>query len=102
MIYSLFSIIIDIEIPADEDIVSAQNAILDVVKNKDYTDKAGTADVLVTNLKGGVFTLQVKFWVALGTNISKSKSDAYVNIKQRLDQEKIALVTPTSISIEKN
>lgn len=93
-------IIFDIEIPADEDVLKAKNAILDVIKNKDYTDKADTADVVVTNLKGGVFTLQVKFWIEVGANIVTTKSDAYINIKQRLDQEKIALVTPTSISIE--
>lgn len=93
-------IIFDIEIPADEDVLKAKNAILDVVKNKNYTDKADTADVVVTNLKGGIFTLQVKFWIEVGANIVTTKSDAYINIKQRLDQEKIALVTPTSISIE--
>lgn len=95
-------IIIDIEIPADEDIVKAQNAILDVIKNRDYTDRAETADVLVINLKGGVFTLEAKFWIVVGTNISKSKSDAYINIKQRLDQEKIKLVTSGGINTETN
>lgn len=93
-------IIFDIEIPADEDVLKAKNAILDVIKHKNYTDKADTADVVVTNLKGGIFTLQVKFWIEVGANIVTTKSDAYINIKQRLDQEKIALVTPTSISIE--
>ncbi len=95
-------IIIEIEIPADEDVVRAKNAILDVIRHKEYADKVDTADVLVTNLKAGVFTLQVKFWIEVGANVAASKSDAYINIKQRLDQEKIVLVTPTSISIQNN
>lgn len=95
-------IIIDLQIPADEDIELAKNSILALIKKLDYSDKTDTADVLITNLTDGTFTLQVKFWIAVGESIVTSKSNAYLQIKKTLDENKIALVTPTNISIEKN
>lgn len=95
-------IIIDLQIPADEDIELAKNSILALIKKLDYTDKTDTADVLITNLTDGTFTLQVKFWIAIGESIVTAKSNAYLQIKKTLDENKIALVTPTNISIEKN
>jgi small conductance mechanosensitive channel len=35
----------------------------------------------------------------VGANMVQLKSEAYLKIKQRLDTDKIQLVTPTSISI---
>lgn len=95
-------LIIDLQIPADEDIELAKNSILALIKKLDYSDKTDTADVLITNLTDGTFTLQVKFWIAVGESIVTSKSNAYLQIKKTLDENKIALVTPTNISIEKN
>ncbi len=95
-------IIIDLQIPADEDIELAKNSILALIKKLDYSDKTDTADVLITNLTDGTFTLQVKFWIAIGESIVTAKSNAYLQIKKTLDENKIALVTPTNISIEKN
>lgn len=95
-------IIIDLQIPADEDIELAKNSILALIKKLDYSDKTDTADVIITNLTDGTFTLQVKFWIAIGESIVTSKSNAYLQIKKTLDENKIALLTPTNISIEKN
>ena len=50
----------------------------------------------------GTFNIQVKFWIAIGSNVADTKSDALVKIKEKLDQENILLSTPMSISIEKN
>ncbi|AZA90897.1 Small-conductance mechanosensitive channel [Chryseobacterium nakagawai] len=92
-------IILNFEIPADEDISKAQKGILDVVKNLDNVDKLDTAEVIFTDLKQGSFNLQVKFWIKIGANLAQVRSKAYLNIKERFDMDKILLVTPTSISI---
>ncbi|WP_336965388.1 mechanosensitive ion channel family protein [Chryseobacterium contaminans] len=92
-------IILNFEIPADEDISKAQKGILDVIKNLDNVDKLDTAEVIFTDLKQGSFNLQVKFWIKVGANLAQVRSKAYLNIKERFDLDKIQLVTPTSISI---
>ncbi|SHL97912.1 mechanosensitive ion channel family protein [Chryseobacterium polytrichastri] len=92
-------IILNFEIPADEDITKAQKGILEVIKSLDCIDRPDTAEVVFTDLKQGIFTLQVKFWLTIGANITHVKSDTIIKIKQRLDADQIQLVTPTSISI---
>ena len=92
-------IILDFEIPADEDIQKAQTGILDVIKNLNQIDKVETADVIFTSLKQGIFNVQAKFWIEAGSNMLQIKSDALMKIKKRLDDDNIPLVTPTSISI---
>lgn len=92
-------IILDFEIPADEDIHKAQNSILEVARNLPNTDRPETAEVNFTTYKQGNFTLQVKFWLAVGANIVEVKSNALSQIKTKLDEIKIPLITPTSINI---
>jgi small conductance mechanosensitive channel len=92
-------IILNFEIPADEDISKAQKGILDVIKNLEDVDRLDTAEVIFTDLKQGVFNLQAKFWIKVGSNIVHVKDEAFLKIKQRLDTDSIQLVTPTSISI---
>ncbi|MFP3597976.1 mechanosensitive ion channel family protein [Chryseobacterium sp. SIMBA_029] len=92
-------IILNFEIPADEDISKAQKGILAVVKNLEDVDRLDTAEVIFTDLKQGVFNLQAKFWIKVGSNIVHVKDEAFLKIKQRLDADSILLVTPTSISI---
>ncbi|WP_312343236.1 mechanosensitive ion channel family protein [Chryseobacterium binzhouense] len=92
-------IILDFEIPADEDIHKAQNSILEVIRNLPNADRPETAEVNFTTYKQGNFTLQVKFWLAVGANIVQVKSNALSQIKTKLDEIKIPLVTTTSINI---
>lgn len=92
-------IILDFEIPADENVAKAQQGILEVIKSLEKIDKIETADVIFTNLKQGVFTLQAKFWIAVGSDMLKIKSEALMKIKKRLDDDKIPLLTPTSINV---
>lgn len=92
-------IILNFEIPADEDISKAQKSIMEVVQNLDNVDKLDTAEVIFTDLKQGSFNLQVKFWIKVGANLAQIKSKAYLGIKERFDTDHIQLVTPTSISI---
>jgi len=92
-------IILNFEIPADEDISKAQKGMLDIIKNLENVDKLDTAEVIFTDLKQGVFNIQAKFWMKVGANMVQLKSEAYLKIKQRLDKDQIRLVTPTSISI---
>jgi small conductance mechanosensitive channel len=92
-------IILDFEIPADEDISKAQQGILDVIKNLQNIDKLETAEVNFTSLKQGIFNLQAKFWIVSGSNMVHIKSEALEKIKKRLDADNIPLVTPTSINL---
>lgn len=92
-------IILDFEIPADEDIIKAQQGILDVIKNLQNIDKLETAEVNFTSLKQGIFNLQAKFWIVSGSNMVHIKSEALEKIKKRLDADNIPLVTPTSINL---
>ncbi|WP_407480412.1 mechanosensitive ion channel family protein [Elizabethkingia miricola] len=94
-------IIFDFDIPASQDIQKAKECILEVIKNMDKADRLESADVIFTSLKQGTFNIQVKFWIAIGSNVADTKSDALVKIKEKLDQENILLSTPMSISIEK-
>jgi small conductance mechanosensitive channel len=92
-------IILNFEIPADENVAKAQIGILDVIKNLENVDRLDSAEVIFTDLKQGAFNLQAKFWMNINANMVKVKSEALIKIKQRLDSDKIQLVTPTSISI---
>lgn len=92
-------IILDFEIPADEDANKAQKGILEVITGIEGIDRIETAEVIFTNLKQGVFTLQAKFWIQIGANMLTIKSEALTKIKKRLDEDNIPLVTPTTINI---
>ena len=47
--------------------------------------------------------MQVKFWVEVGFDFGKLRSEAIVKINDRLARERISLVTtPTNISITQN
>jgi small conductance mechanosensitive channel len=92
-------IILNFEIPADEDITVAQAGALEIIRNLADVDRPETAEVIFTDLKQGVFNLQAKFWIKVGSNMVQLKSDAFLKIKRRLDQDGIQLVTPTSINI---
>ena len=92
-------IILDFEIPADEDVSKAQQGILDVIKNLQNIDRLETAEVNFTSLKQGIFNLQAKFWIVAGSNMVHIKSEALEKIKKRLDADHIPLVTPTSINL---
>ncbi|MNY63111.1 hypothetical protein D3C86_2000290 [compost metagenome] len=73
--------------------------ILDEIKSLQHVDKADSADVIITNVKQGVFTLQVKFWLEIGSDFGRLKSEAIIKINDRLMKENVNLVTPTSINI---
>ena len=92
-------IFLNFDIPADEDINKARESVRDVLKDLDHIDQLDTAEVIFTDLKQGVFNLQVKFLMETGANMGFLKNDAFLKIKARLDKEGIQLVTPTSISI---
>lgn len=92
-------IYLNFEIPADQNVAKAQQSVLEVVKNLENVDRPETATAILTDLKQGIFNLQVKFPMVVGADMMLLKSIAYFEIKKRLDSEGIQLVTPTSISI---
>lgn len=92
-------IYLNFEIPADQKVAKAQQSVLEVVKSLENVDRPETATAILTDLKQGIFNLQVKFPMVVGADMMLLKSIAYFEIKKRLDSEGIQLVTPTSISI---
>lgn len=92
-------IILDFEIPVGEDIQKAKLVILDEIRSLEHIDKSDATDVVFTNVKQGVFTMQIKFWLEIGGNFTNVKSEAIMKINERLVKENIELVTPTSINI---
>lgn len=92
-------IYLNFEIPADQNVAIAQQSVLEVVKSLENVDRPETATAIFTDLKQGIFNLQVKFPMVVGADMMLLKSIAYFEIKKRLDSEGIQLVTPTSISI---
>lgn len=92
-------VIFDFEIPVGEDIHKTKSVVLDEIKKLNSVDRADSADVVFTNVKQGLFTMQVTFWIKKGADTTKSKSDAIMNINDRLVSEGINLVTPTNIQI---
>ncbi|MCG2794080.1 MAG: mechanosensitive ion channel family protein [Weeksellaceae bacterium] len=92
-------IILDFEIPVGEDIEKAKAAILDEVNTLEHVDKTDATEVLFTNVKQGVFNLQIRFWLEQGNNFAYLKSEAIMKINERLMKEKVNLVTPTSINV---
>ncbi|MFN4364694.1 mechanosensitive ion channel family protein [Chryseobacterium hispalense] len=92
-------IYLNFEIPSDQDVAKAQQSVLEVVRSLENVDRPETATAIITDLKQGIFNLQVKFPMVVGADMMLLKSIAYFEIKKRLDSEGIQLVTPTSISI---
>ena len=94
------NIIINFDIPADEDIQKAITSIKAAISKVDNVNDYDNSSVIVTNLKDGLFVLQAKFSMTFGASISKVKSEAYLTIKNALDEQGIKLSVPTSIQIE--
>lgn len=92
-------IYLNFEIPADQNVAKAQQSVLEVVRSLENVDHPETATAILTDLKQGIFNLQVKFPMVIGADMMMLKSIAYFEIKKRLDSEGIHLVTPTTISI---
>ena len=92
-------IILNFDIPFGEDIEKARASILDEIRSMDFTDKADTANVFFTDIKDGNFSLQANFWLKTNANYLAEKSNAILQINNRLSADGINLVTPTSINI---
>lgn len=92
-------IIMDFEIPIGEDITKAKQAVLDEIKSLKHVDKTDSVNVIFTSAKQGMFTMQVNFWLEIGADFGQLKSQAIMKINERLAEEGISLVTPTSINI---
>ncbi len=92
-------IYLNFEIPSDQNIAKAQQSVLEVVRNLENVDNPEISTAIITDLKQGIFNLQVKFPMVIGADMLLLKSIAYSEIKKRLDSEGIQLATPTNINI---
>ncbi|WP_297986555.1 mechanosensitive ion channel domain-containing protein [uncultured Chryseobacterium sp.] len=89
-------IIIDLEIPNTENLETAKKVLLDEIKTFDFAENLDTAEVVFVRQKLGVYSLQAKFWMKQGENISNVRSEAIVKLKNRLDAEGIKTSVPTA------
>lgn len=93
-------IILDFEIANTEDLDKVKEIIMKEVKSFTFIDQPEHAEVIFVSQKLGIYNLQVKFWIKQGENVATSKSEAILNIKDRLDEAGIKtsnpVITPTS------
>lgn len=88
-------IILDFEIANTEDLDKVKDLILNEIKTFSFIDQPDKAEVIYVSQKLGVYNLQVKFWLKHGQNAATAKSEAILNIKEKLDSEGIKTSSPT-------
>lgn len=87
---------IDLEVPNTTNLNYLKDIILYEIKHSNFVSQPETADIIFTNQKLGSYELQLRFDLAQGYNLLQSKSEAYLKIKNRLDQEGIHTSLPNS------
>ncbi|MFY7816045.1 MAG: mechanosensitive ion channel family protein [Chryseobacterium taeanense] len=71
-------IYLNFEIPADQNIEKARQAVLEVVQKLDNVDRPETATAMLTDLKQGNFNLQVKFPMVVGADMLLLKRFVFI------------------------
>lgn len=80
---------IDLEVPNTTNLNHLSEIILNEIKQCDFVSQEENADIIFTNQKLGSYELQLRFDLAQGFNLLHSKSETYLRIKNRLDEEGI-------------
>lgn len=91
-------VILSFGIPATQNIQLAQTAIATAIEKVEKAQEA-KPDVIFTDITAGSITVQVKFWVEIGANVSLVKSNAILALKTELDKNGIQFIIPTNINI---
>ena len=87
-------VVLNLEIPNTENLEKITDFIKDEVTKLTNLDRPEDVEIVFQKQSLGIYYLDVKFWVKKGTNLLKTQSNAYVQIKKRLDAEGISMVNP--------
>ena len=87
-------IYISLEIPNTENLTKVKEALHDEVAKLEGVEKPEETQIIVVKQSLGVYYLEVRFWMQQGESFLKVRSEAYVQLKSRLDEEGVSMVNP--------
>lgn len=87
-------IYISLEIPNTEDLSKIKAALHDEVSKLEGVQKIDETQIIVVKQSLGVYYFEVRFWMENGASFLKVRSEAYVQLKSRLDEEGVSMVNP--------
>jgi small conductance mechanosensitive channel len=87
-------IYISLEIPNTENLTKVKEALKDEVSKLNGVEKPEETQIIVVKQSLGVYYLEIRFWMKQGESFLTVRSEAYVQIKSRLDQEGVSMVSP--------
>lgn len=87
-------IYISLEIPNTEDLTHVRTALHDEVSKLEGVQRPEETQIIVVKQSLGVYYLEVRFWMQTGESFLKVRSEAYVQLKSRLDAEGVSMVNP--------
>lgn len=93
-------VFLDMQISNTQDLERVSDLILEEIRNSDFADHVGDAQVLILKQSFGIFYMQVRFFMKSGANINKVKTDALMRIKNKLQSEGIQLATQVELAAE--
>ncbi|MBW8360793.1 MAG: mechanosensitive ion channel family protein [Kaistella sp.] len=90
-------IFIGLEIPNNENLEKAKQAILEEMQTFDFAEDTGNAEVIFLKHSLGIFYLEARFQMKTGENTVQVRSEALLRIKKKLDDSSIQLATQTQM-----
>ena len=91
-------ITLNLEIPNTEDLSKAESIIKDEIAKIEGVNNSETSQVVVSKQSLGIYYLEVRFWLQQGSNLASVQSNAYIQIKKRLDSEGIKTSNPIAVA----
>ena len=91
-------ITLNLEIPNTEDLSKAESIIKDEIAKIEGVNNSETSQVVVSKQSLGIYYLEVRFWLQQGSNLASVQSNAYIQIKKRLDSEAIKTSNPMAVT----
>ncbi len=91
-------ITLNLEIPNTEDLSKAESIIKDEIAKIEGVNNSETSQVVVSKQSLGIYYLEVRFWLQQGSNLASVQSNAYIQIKKRLDSEGIKTSNPMAVT----
>lgn len=92
-------VILSIEIPSGVDMKKIQSTLVSEIKKLEELDNESNVDVVFTNISRGNYVLEIKFWILPRENFVQARSKAILLIDSVFRNEKIDLITPTSVQV---
>lgn len=87
-------IYISLEIPNTENLTKVKEVLHDELTKLEGVQRPDEAQIIVVKQSLGVYYIDVRFWMATGESFLKVRSEAYVQLKRRLDDEGVSMVNP--------